>query len=379
LSILFLIRSLHVGGAERQLVALARELARRGQRVGIATFYAGGELEAELSGTGIELIPLGKKGRWDVAPFLIRLVSLLRSRRPKVLYSFLPSENIVSALIKPFTGFLTRVWGVQTAYADLSVFDRIGRLVYWLEAKLSGTADLVISNSQSGLDHAVAKGFPKDRMALVGNGIDTARFRPDAAAGKRIRDEYRLGAEHFVVGTLSRLDPLKDFPTFLKAAAAVSEACPSARFLCVGGGPLEAELKSAAVGLGLDDHVIWTGSRRDPEACLNAMDVFCSSSITEGLSNSIAEAMACGLPSVVTDVGDSASLVGDSGVVVPAADAEALAQALIAQVGRKEDGRGERARARIVANFSVERMGERTVSLLLSGSHAIRRQDGEAA
>ncbi|HEX8572080.1 MAG TPA: glycosyltransferase [Allosphingosinicella sp.] len=366
MSILFLIRSLYVGGAERQLVVLARELVRRGHRVGVATFYVGGELEAELSGSGIELIPIGKTGRWDILPFLIRLVSMLRSRRPDVLYSFLPSENVVSAMVKPFTGFLTRVWGVQTAYADLSAFDRIGRLVYWLEAKLSGAADLVISNSQSGVDHAVAKGFPKDRTALVGNGIDTARFRPDPAAGERIRAELGLARDHFVIGTLSRLDPLKDFPTFLEAAAIVAAQCPQARFLCVGGGPLEAELRSAADRLGLGDRVVWAGSRNDPEACLNAMDSFCSSSITEGLSNSIAEAMACGLPCVVTDVGDSASLVGDSGVVVAPRVPKGLAQALIEQVGGAGQGRGERARARILENFSVERMGDRTIALLQS-------------
>lgn len=363
---MFLIRSLHVGGAERQLVLLARELERRGHRVAVATFYAGGAMESELSGTGIELIPIGKKGRWDMFPFLFRLVSLLRSRRPDILYSFLPSENVVSAAIKPFTPSLTRVWGVQTAYADLSAFDRVGRLVYDLEAKLSGAADLIISNSQAGVDHAVAKGFPKERMALVGNGIDTQRFRPDAEAGERIRAEHGFAKEHFVVGTLSRLDPLKDFPTFLEAAAKVAAQCPAVRFLCVGGGPLESELRTASDKLGLGDRLVWAGSRNDPEACLNAMDVFCSSSITEGLSNSIAEAMACGLPCVVTDVGDSARLVGDSGIVVAPRDPEGLAQALIGQIGRTGEGRGESARARILENFSLERMGERTVELLQS-------------
>jgi glycosyltransferase involved in cell wall biosynthesis len=364
LTILFLIRSLHVGGAERQLIGLAKELARRGERVGVATFYGGGILEGELKGTGIELIPLGKKGRWDVVPFLVRLVSLLRSRRPEVLYSFLPSENVVSALVKPFTRFAARVWGVRTAYFDFSGFDRVVRLAYWLEAKLSRSADLVISNSQAGVDHAVAKGFPGDRLAVVANGIDTARFRPDQPARERIRAEFGLGAEHFVVGTLGRLDPIKDMPTFLEAAAIIAEERPSARFLCVGEGPLEAGLKALADKLGLGRRIVWAGSRGDPEACFNAMDVYCSSSIAEGLSNSIAEAMASNLPCVVTDVGDSANLVGDCGVIVPPGDPEGLARAVIARIDGGGGGGWQGERALIIENFSIERMGERTLALL---------------
>jgi glycosyltransferase involved in cell wall biosynthesis len=161
---------------------------------------------------------------------------------------------------------------------------------------------------------------------------------------------------------------MKDHESFLRAAARVAALRPEARFLCIGEGSegYRQALVRLAAGLGIADRVIWTGRCTDPAAALAGLDICCSSSsFGEGFSNAIGEAMACGLPCVVTDVGDSALLVGATGTVVPRRQPEALAEALLAEVGRLGEGRGGRARARIVENFSVDRMVERTLSLVL--------------
>src|SRR3569623_1069815 len=126
--ILFLTRSLDRGGAERQLVVLAKGLARRGHAVAVAVFFGGGAYEAELAEDDVRVINLGKQGRWDILPFLNRLVRLLRKERPAVLHSYLGVPNILATIIKPLLPGIRIVWGVRDSHVDLSRYD-------WLSCK----------------------------------------------------------------------------------------------------------------------------------------------------------------------------------------------------------------------------------------------------
>jgi glycosyltransferase involved in cell wall biosynthesis len=123
---------------------------------------------------------------------------------------------------------------------------------------------------------------------------------------------------------------MKDHPRFLKAAGLLAKDRNDTRFVCVGDGPKEyqANLQALATSLGLGERVLWAGPREDMPAIYNALDIAVSSSYGEGLSNVIAEAMACGVPCVVTNVGDSAWLVGDTGEVIPSKDVTALRNAI---------------------------------------------------
>ena len=130
-----------------------------------------------------------------------------------------------------------------------------------------------------------------------------------------------------MIGLVARLHPLKDHHTFLRAAARFAHARPDARFVCIGGGPGKYlhDLRELADRLGLSNKISWTGFIMDDmRAAYNALNICCSSSSTEGTSNAIAEAMACGVPCVVTDVGDSKLIIGETGVLVPPKNPEAL-------------------------------------------------------
>ncbi|HYP67633.1 MAG TPA: glycosyltransferase [Thiobacillaceae bacterium] len=368
--ILFLVRSLDRGGAERQLVVLAKGLVRRGHTVAVAVFFGGGVFETELTRTGIRVIHLDKKGRWDILPFLSRLALLLRKERPAVLHSYLAVPNILASALKSLVPGTRIAWGVRASNMDLSRYDWLARLAYSLERRLAHFADVIIANSHSGKRYAVANGFPEDKIAIVSNGIDTEYFRFDPAGRRQVRSAWKFGEDEILVGLVGRLDPMKDHPTFLEAASRIARERRSVRFICVGDGPgaYSEMLKQQARGLGLTSQLIWAGARDDMPAVYSALDIVSStSSYGEGFTNTVAEAMACGVPCVVTDVGDSALIVGDTGRVVAPGDPSTLAAAIQHLTDLPPDERralGETCRARVVAEFGIDKLVQRSEQAL---------------
>jgi len=196
---------------------------------------------------------------------------------------------------------------------------------------------------------------------VIPNGIDTDRFKPDPGRRAAQRSAWGLRGNQIAVGLVARLDPMKGHKIFLKAAQLAGSKNPEMRFFCVGSGPQMQSLELIADELGLGDRLVFTGES-EPVAALNALDIACSSSLWgEGFSNSIAEAMACGLPCIVTDVGDSGQIVGATGTVVPPGSATAIANAILRQAESLASHRADEPRARIIENFSMSMMVENTL------------------
>lgn len=369
MKIVLVVRSLDFGGAERQAANLASALHRRGVQVRVVTFYGGGVFRAELEQAGVPVIDLGKRGRWDIAAFVVRLVGTLRRERPDVLYSFLPVANILAGLSRSVVSRARIVWGVRASNMDLTQYDWLSRLVFRLERRLSRLADVIIANSRAGRDYHVLNGFPAEKCVVVPNGIDTERFRFDEAGRRRVREEWRIADDHVLIGLAARLDPMKGHPTFIEAAALISERYPYTRFVCIGDGPVHYrdELIALASRLNLDGRIVWAKARDDMPAVWSAFDIATSSSsFGEGLSNAMAEAMACERHCVVTDVGDSARLVCSTGLVVPPRDAQALAKAWQRLMEGDHRKRNEAARRRIVECFSIDRLVADTEAALVN-------------
>jgi glycosyltransferase involved in cell wall biosynthesis len=361
--IILLTRVLNRGGAQRQLVELAKAAQRRGVRAVVATFYANGPLEQELRQAHVPCYCLHKARRWDVAGFLWRAMRFVRRQHPDILYSYLGTPNIVTALLKPSLRHTRVVWGIRHSRIELQRYDWVARCCCWLERLLAPFADLIIVNSHAGFDYWATKGFPKNRMVVIPNGIDTNRFRPARDAGLRVRAEWGVAENEILIGLVARLDPAKDHAAFLRAAALLAQKHSNVRFVCVGEGPAlyEERLRALSASLGLRGRVIWAGPRDDMPAVHNALDIATSSSSHEGLSNAIGEAMACSVPCVVTDVGDSARIVENTGVVVPPQEPQALADGWEWLLKQDIPKMGMQARARIVENFGVEELVERTM------------------
>jgi len=372
--IFFLIRSLHPGGAERQLVVSAKGLSERGHDVAVLTFYSGGDYERDLLNTKVRLLGIGKKSRWDLASFFFRLVTLLRREKPDVVYSFLGGANIFSALSRPFARQMLLVWGVRASNMDLHQYDWLSRYSYWVECRLARFADYVVANSHAGLMYAVDHGFPRSTISVISNGIDTGYFRIDEALGMRMREKWGVADDERLIGLVGRIDPMKGHVTFLKAAARIRQRLPNIRFVCVGAGErrYEASLRKLATDMGLDESLVWAGSDSNMPAVYNSLNIASSSSsYGEGFPNVVGEAMACGVPCIVTDVGDSARVVGPSGIVVPPNDDEALCSAWIKMLSfdsKKLRALSIFSRNRIVDQFSVDALLDSSESLLCGNS-----------
>jgi glycosyltransferase involved in cell wall biosynthesis len=357
--IAFLIRALDIGGAERQLALLAEALVRSGHGVAVFVFYGGRSAEARLAAAGVEVHDLRKARRWDVASFGWRLVSSLRRFAPDILYSFLPSANVVAAMANPFIGARV-VWGIRAADMQSPSYDWLGRVVNRVESVLARRADGIIANSQAGYDFHVARGYPATKMAVIRNGIEAGSFRFDAAARARLRSAWGVGQD-VLVGIVGRLDPMKGHEQFFAAAAHVLASRGDTRFVVIGGGVGEREsLLRAALPAALAQRVVWAREHSDMAGVYSALDVLCSASLYgEGLSNVLAEGMLCGCVCVASRVGDAQVLIGSARMFDPG-DVDAMAHRMLEAIGAAGAADRSAGRAHIEALCSIDRLVHET-------------------
>ncbi len=364
MKILFLARQLNIGGAERQLVILANELASRGHEIVIASFYPGGALSKQLDSGRVRLISLEKRSRWDLFSLYVKVLRVMRQEHPDVLHGWMHTQNVVATLVRIVHPKVKLFWCVRSSNLG-TMLDRVESLAVWLQARLSNFADCIVVNSIAGLEHAASRGIAREKMVFIPNGIDTNAFYPSEAEGQRLRAEWGVGEGQRLIGKVARFDPIKNHPLFLKAAARIVAERPDVRFVCIGHGDASylKQLQDLTHTLGIQDKVQWINARRDVRAVYNALDIFCSTSSSEGFPNVIGESMACGPHCVVTDVGDSKLVVGGTGITIPSDDVDALAAGLRQTL----DGNmlNLRARQRILENFTVAHLGDKTEQVLL--------------
>jgi glycosyltransferase involved in cell wall biosynthesis len=209
-------------------------------------------------------------------------------------------------------------------------------------------------------------GYSGDKMQIIHNGIDTTHFAPAPDSGGRVRSQLGIDPAAMVIGTVARWDPLKDHMTLLKAIAAMRGRGTKLACVLVGTGMDRANRPFIEVvkALGLEEVVIPLGQRTDIAELMNALDVHVLASKSEAFPNVVAEAMACGVPCVVTSVGDAAEIVGDTGECVPPGDATALALAIESLLRKARSPEARFAcRRRIEVEFSLQSMAESYLDL----------------
>jgi glycosyltransferase involved in cell wall biosynthesis len=373
--VVFLIRDLNYGGAQRQLVTLVKSLHKEHFfDVTVLHFYSGGPLLKDLTDNGISTISLEKQERWDVLGFFERLFGHLKRIQPDVLHGYLGESNLVTMFVKPFFPSTRIIWGIRGSNTPSGRYGWLENLLSNLERLLSSFTDLIIVNSHAGKADCLNQGFASDKMVVISNGIDTERFQPDSEAGAKVRSEWGISENTILIGLVARLNPMKDHPTFLKAVALLSKERENVRFVCVGVGEenYAKELYQLTDELGISEKTIWAGGRSDMPAVFNALNIACSSSSDgEGFPNVLGEAMACGVPCVVTDIGDSAWIVDNKGVVVPPKNPEALKMAIneLIEKANFDNHNRQEIRQIIVEKFSVIQLVVKTKAALLGESY----------
>ncbi len=287
-----------------------------------------------------------------------RLAAWLRSDPPDVLATWMYHANFLGSLVAPLAGGIPVVWGLHHGHID--AFERrrthliarlCGRMSHRMAAK-------VICCSQHTREEHELLGYDPAKMVVIRNGFDLTVFRPDRSARPQVRRELGIEENAPVLFLAGRFHPQKDYPNFVAAAALVHRRLPAARFvLCGHGVTWENQALAGWIdAAGLRESFRLLGSRHDVPQLLNAVDVACSSSFGEGFSLTIGEAMSCGVPCVVTDVGDSAFEVGQTGRIVPRSNPKALAAACVELLEMPAEERldlGRRARRRIEDNFQL--------------------------
>ncbi len=377
--ILLYIGRMNTGGAERQFALMARHLSELGHEVALVTLFGGGELIGDVP-PEVEHVSLHPDRAGRARNLVRRLGAPARLARvidrlaPDVVYSALyPSNRIAHRALAH--GGPPLVWGFRIAWMEL---DWSRRRAFDYGRRHAPEVPLAIFNSRAGRDYHESEGYRFPSTEVIPNGTDTRRYRPDPERGAAWRRSHGLAPEAFVVGSAGRVVDQKDPETFLRAAAQLRQRLPGARFVWVGAGrpAREQKVRGEAARLGLDGDFLLAGNESDMPAFYSAVDLYASTSVGEGFSNSVAEAMSCATPCVVTDVGDSAFLVGDTGWC--SAPGEPLSTSELwyraSQLSPAErSSRGGRARARIEAEFTPQSCALRTAQAL---GRVVRPEEG---
>lgn len=370
------IRNFRIGGAERQVLELAEHLDKRKYEVVVIALHGDGELKERFhSLPNLQVVSL--EGKYPLA-VLYRLAGVLRRNEIQILHSFLTATNIYSLFARLFLPQVKVIVGLRDSlpdfymgYSSLKWRTKLWLLEFCL-SRLRHLGDLYVSNSEAG--KILYERKLRVQVAVVPNGINTNRFGPDPAARDVLRGAVGAPNGAKLVGILANFTIYKDYPTFVRAAKIITDKVQSVHFVSIGNDRTDAGafVKTLVQEQGLRPLFHFLGTRGDVPELLPGLDVLCSSSMSEGFSGAIAEALACGVPCVVTDVGDSRKIVGETGIVIPAGDYKALAAGVVTLLNMNATEMQtlrSAARQRIVENFGTTRMAtehEHLYELLLT-------------
>ncbi len=357
IEICYVIGQLGRGGAEKQLYELVKGINREMFHPVVISLSSGGGWVKEFRKLHIQVIELQRRKNRELTR-LFKLIKLFRTIKPDIVHTYLFSANSYGRIAAIIAG-VPVIIASERSLPETGK-DKTGYQVF-LDRILAFFSDGIICNSLKASDTLVKKySFDAEKVFTVHNGINTVDFlrEPDLDGQQKIAGK--------VVGTVGRLHSSKNYRLFLDMARIVLERFEpgSLKFVVIGEGKLRDELEKYSQQSGIADNVVFTGERDEVFSLLQTMDVFVMTSLYEGLSNAIMEAMMAGLPVVATDVGGNSELVinGETGFLCPSNDAASLAERVIGLLGNERDAGqvGDRGKKRIVTEFRVEKMVRET-------------------
>ena len=360
LNVVHIITGLETGGAERMLAKLVRATFSSMQTT-VVSLTGRGTVGASIEALGVPVHALEASGYRNLPGATLRLVRLLRRLRPDLVQTWMYHADLIGGLAARVVGGAAVVWNLRNSdLSEAGTKARTRRLVrinarfsHWLPHGI-----VCCSEASWGIHKCL--GYSVERVCLIPNGFDLERFVPNDNSRHAIRAELGFAPNTPLVGLVARYDPQKDHTTFLAAAGRLREQRPDVGFVLVGPGivPENADLVRQVWSAGVTEMTRMLGERDDVPELMASFDVVAlSSAWGEAFPNVIGEAMACGVPCVVTNVGDSAAIVGETGRVVAVGDAPGLAAELAYLLALPDDtrrGLGKNARARVVTHYGID-------------------------
>ncbi|WP_205694454.1 glycosyltransferase family 4 protein [Crenobacter cavernae] len=365
MKIVLIITGLNTGGAEMMLLKLLERIDRHRFEPYVISLSGEGEIGPRIRALGITVEALGMRpGR--PSPFaFISLVRRLRALRPDAVHTWMYHADLLGGIAARMARIKAVGWGIHHNNLSPQLNKRSTLMVVTVCAWLSGLLPVRIQCcSESSRQVHARFGYDLDKLSVIPNGFDLSHFYPNAVAREVIRTELALPSHTLLVGLIGRYDPQKNHAGFFQAAARLHAKMPGVHFVLAGKGIDEhnIEMMEQIKRAGVVSVIHLLSIRKDIPRLMAALDVLASSSDGEAFPNVLGEAMACGVPCVVTDVGDSASIVGDTGRVVAPGDMAGLAAEIEELLMLSVEARhalGEKARARVAEHFHIEQVVRR--------------------
>jgi glycosyltransferase involved in cell wall biosynthesis len=354
IKICYIIGQLTIGGAEKQLYELVRGINREKFQPFVISLSEGGYWSKEIQQLGIQLIEMRRKKNREFAR-LFKLIRLLRKIKPEIVHTYLFPANSYGRI----ASILSKVPVIIASERNLPELGK-DKNIYkiCIDRILAPFTGGIICNSYRASDSLRKYFFNKEKVFTVHNGVNGNVY-----SSKNIKNEDR---SFKVIGTIGRLCPQKNQRLFLDVAKTVIDKSENKKikFMIVGEGALKNDLENYSIRLGIERNVVFTGERSDIIDLLQSMDIFVMTSVYEGLSNTIMEAMSAGLPVVATDVGGNNELVvnGETGFLCPLNDTAAISDKVIRLLNNIQEAKqmGENGGNRIMGEFKIEKMVRET-------------------
>ena len=355
------ISGLGLGGAEMVLANLIDRLRNKIEFTVISMSDAG-PVGRRLRQAGVPLYTLNMRSAASALVATGRLAGLIRKLRPDVVHTWMYHADLVGGLAARFAGAPSVVWSIHSFNIAGGMLRPTTRLVLKACAALSWKLPTkIISCSDAGVAVHIGAGYDPKKFVVIPNGVDMSRFRFDQSASASVREELDIPTNARIVGLVGRFDVQKNHLGFIQAAGHIHARYPDVCFVLAGkdvdsaNSSLTFAIQDANVG----KKIRLLGMRDDIPRLVSAMDVLASSSHGEAFPLVLVEAMACGVPCAVTNVGDCADIVGDAGHVVEAGDMSGLAESICGLLSLSPEERrllGTRAAARVRDRYDLEKV-----------------------
>jgi glycosyltransferase involved in cell wall biosynthesis len=362
MKIIHIITGLSTGGAEMMLYQMLTKTDQARYNPSVISLIDRGTLGDRIEALGIPIYTIGMEpGKIPTPNIIWKLVNTVRQIQPDLIQGWMPHGNLAAQIAAIFASRKIPVlWDIQSSLYSLALEKKLTGIVLKIGAYLSRLTYKIVYVSKVAQAQHEALGFATDKSCFIPNGIDVNLFVPSREAKVKFRQELGLPETSFLIGLICRYHPQKDHPNFIKAAALLLKNKPDIHFIMVGSevDSQNPDLHKLIQELGITSQIHLLGERKDISYIAAALDIAGSASaFGEASPLIVAESMSAGVPCVVTDVGDSGWMVGDTGRVVPPKDPQALANAwqeLIDLEAGEREALGKLARSRVIECFSLD-------------------------
>jgi glycosyltransferase involved in cell wall biosynthesis len=380
IKVMHIITTLGPAGAENMLCRIAAGMDATRFENEVVSLTGILDLAEKMNSLGVRVRTLAMKKSVPNPLLVMRLANWIRESKPDVIHTWMYHANLIGTLAARLAGNVPVIWAIHHNAFDPRVDKRRTMLVNRACAVLSRKfADRIVFCSEASLRTHKLLGYAPDKLQVIPNGFDLEQVKPDPAAPASLRQELGIPGDAVVIGLAARFHPHKDHRNFILAAERLHKLIPDVHFLLFGMGITweNTQLKEWINAVGLRGRCHLLGLRDDISRLFSGMDIATTASRSEAFPIVVGEAMACGTPCVVTDVGDSALIVGNTGSVVPPEDPHALAEAWRALIHAGPAVRrrlGIAARERVQCNFSLPVIVERYQKIYAQAAARPRRE-----